>query len=159
MLQIGSLCWLVCRRFIGEFSQDPYLSGSEDRIEQKEKVVFSWSFRELWGWDDPAEVSLVGARAVGLSITAPTSHWIWLLSGREQHLEQNGFPQPQLRGTSATGWQSSTLSDPGEMCVLVLRRGDVDSMPQSPLHNLHRMWMKHWMFKPEIRKIFKAPFC
>lgn len=61
---------------------------------------------------------------------ALTSQWIKLLPGRDHHIEQDGFLQ--LRGTSAASCQSSTVSDPGEMCALVLRKGDVDSIPQSP---------------------------
>lgn len=61
---------------------------------------------------------------------ALTSQWIRLLPGRDHHIEQDGFLQ--LRGTSAASCQSSTVSDPGEMCALVLRKGDVDSIPQSP---------------------------
>ena len=49
----------------GECSQDQYLSGSEGgKIGRKEKLVFRWSLRELWSWDDPAELSLIGAKAL-----------------------------------------------------------------------------------------------
>lgn len=127
------LWWrFVCRIFIGECSQDQYLLESErGKIGQEETYLFlGWSHGECWSWEDPEELSLTGARGLGLIPLALTSQWIRLLPGRDHHIEQDGFLQ--LKGTSAASCQSSTVSDPGEMCALVLRKGDVDSIPQSP---------------------------
>lgn len=70
---------------------DQYLSGSEGGKIGREELVLGWSHRELRSWHDPAELSLIGARGLGLYRPASVSRCIRLLPGRERHREQGGF--------------------------------------------------------------------
>lgn len=80
------------------------------------------------------ELSLIGARALGLCRYHCISQSLGQAALRKGTApEQNGFPQ--LRGTSAASFRSSALYGPGEMCVLVQRRGDGDSIPESTIQS------------------------